>query len=144
MPLLRYFVFVGGALLVLLFVSDAFFPKMPDQVRADSELPVIRIHSDRKWPERVVFDTNRPTIVPAAAANTIAQVPATAGGASAQARVRDSFAQLQPPEQKRAQLTEPKKPVQRKRTIARRRVPPSMMQVAQQRQQFSLFGNGTW
>jgi hypothetical protein len=149
MPLLRYFVFVGGALLVLLFVSDAYFPKVPDQVRADSELPVIRIHSDRKWPERIVFDTNRPTIVPAAAANTIAsaQVPAVAGEASAQARVRDSFAQLQPPEQKRAQLTEPKKPekpVQRKRTIARRHVPPPVMLVAQQPQQFSLFGNGTW
>jgi hypothetical protein len=146
MPLLRYFVFVGGALLVLLFVSDAFLPKAPDQVRADSELPVIRIHSDRKWPERVVFDTNRPTIVPAAAANTIAsaQVPAAAGEASARTRVRDSLAQLQPPEQKRAQLTEPKKPVARKRTIARRHVPPPVMLVAQQPQQFSLFGNGTW
>jgi hypothetical protein len=144
MPLLRYFVFVGGALLVLLLVSDAFFPKMPDEVRADSELPVIRIHSDRKWPERVVFDTNQPTILPAAAAST--QVAATAGEASAQTRVRDSFAQLQPPEQKHAQLTEPKKPqkpVQRKRTIARRHVPPPVMLFAQ-RQQFSLFGNGTW
>jgi len=61
------------------------FPKMPDEVRADSELPVIRIHSDRKWPERVVFDTNRPSIVPAASANTIAsaQVPTAAGEASA-------------------------------------------------------------
>jgi hypothetical protein len=149
MPILRYFAFVGGALLVLLFVSDAYFPKMPDEVRAASELPVIRIHSERKWPERVVFDTNRPTMMPAAAANTIAsaQVPAAAGEASAQARVRDSLAQLQPPEQKRAQLTEPKKPekpVPRKRTVAKRHVAPPAMRVAQQPQLFSLFGNGTW
>jgi hypothetical protein len=149
MPLMRYFVFVGGVLLVLLFVSDFYFPKEPVVTAADSgvDKPTIRIHSDRKWPERVVFDTNQPTIVPAAAANTIAQVPATAGEASAQARVRDSFAQLQPPEQKRAQLTEPKKPekpVVRKRTIARRHMPPRGMMVAQQPQLFSLFGNGTW
>jgi hypothetical protein len=149
MPLLRYFAFVGGALLVLLLVSNAYFPKMPDEVRADSELPVIRIHSDRKWPERVVFDTNRPTIVPAAAAaNTLASapVPAAAGEASAQARARNSFAQLQPPQQKQAQLTEPKKPgkpVPRKRTIARRHLAPPVMLVAQQ-PQFSLFGNSAW
>lgn len=147
MPLLRYFVFVGGALLALLFVSNAYFPKMPDEVRVDSELPVIRIHSDRKWPERVVFDTNQPTIVPAAA-NAIASADqAPAAEASAQARVRDSFARLQPPEQKQAQLTEPKKPekpLPRKRTIAKRHVAPPVMLVAQQPQQFSLFGSSTW
>ena len=84
----------------------------------------------------------------AAAANTLASapVPAAAGEASAQARVRNSFAQLQPPQQKQAQLTEPKKPgkpVPRKRTIARRHVAPPVMLVAQQ-PQFSLFGNSTW
>jgi hypothetical protein len=147
MPLLRYFVFVGGALLVLLFVTSAFFPKMPDEVRADSELPVIRIHSDRKWPERVVFDTNRATIVPAAAgANTLASAPVPAAAGEASAQARNSFAQLQPPQQKQAQLTEPKKPgkpVPRKRTIARRHMAPPVMLVAQQ-PQFSLFGNSTW
>ena len=146
MPLLRYFVFVGGALLALLFISNAYFPKMPDEVRAASELPVIRIHSDRKWPERVVFDTNRATIVPAAAVDTLAsaQAPMVAGEASA--RARDSFAQLRPPEQKQAQLTElakPEKPVPRKRTIAKRHVAQPVMLVAQQ-PQFSLFGNSTW
>ena len=28
MPLLRYFVFVGGALLALLFISNAYLPKI--------------------------------------------------------------------------------------------------------------------
>jgi len=146
MLLLRYFVFVGGALLALLFISNAYFPKMPDEVRADSELPVIRIHSDRKWPERVVFETNRPTIVPAASANTIASAQVPAAAAEASAPARDSFAQLQPPEQKQAQLTEPKKPekpMPRKRMIAKRHVAPPVMLVAQQ-PQFSLFGSSTW
>jgi hypothetical protein len=150
MPLLRYFVFVGGALLALLFIADSFFPKEAVVTAADSGIDksTIRIHSDRKWPERVVFDTNRPTNLPAAAANTIAsaQVPAATIEAHAQTRVRDSFAQLRPPE-KQAQLTEPKKPENpkpRKRTIAKRHVGPPVMLAAQQPQQFGLFGNSTW
>ena len=151
MPLLRYFVFVGGALLALLFITDSYFPKQPVVTAADSGIDksTIRIHSDRKWPERVVFDTNQPTIVPAAPANTIAniQIPAAAGEvASAEARMRDSYAQAPQPEQKQAQLTEPKKPekpMPRKRTVAKRHAPPPVMMVAQQ-PQFSLFGNSTW
>ncbi len=151
MPVLRYFVFVGGALVALLFVSNAYLPKMPDELRVDTGLDksIIRIHSDRKWPERVVFDTNQPPmVVPAPAANTIASVedPAKGADGSAAARMRGSFAQLQPADQKAAQLAEPKKPekiVQRKRKIAKRHAAPPVMLVAQQ-PQFSLFGNNTW
>jgi hypothetical protein len=150
MPLLRYFVFVGGALLALLLVSNAYLPKIPDEVRADSgfDRSVIRIHSDRKWPERIVFDTNQPTIVPAPAAITTAsvQAPATVADVSAKARVREALAQLPPPAQTQAQLSDPKKPekpAQRKRKIAKRRAAPPLMLVAQQ-PQFSLFGNNTW
>src|ERR1700674_5050455 len=60
MPLARYFLFVGGALLALLFVVDAGLPKFPVPDRADSDSPVIRIHTDRKWPESVVFNTSLP------------------------------------------------------------------------------------
>lgn len=152
MPLLRYFVFVGGALLALLFASSAFYPKIPDEVRADSEFDksTIRIHSERKWPERVVFDTNQPTIVPPQAAITTAGVQAPAGVAgvadvSSKARVREAFAQLPPPATQ-AQLSDPRKPekpVQQKRKIAKRHVAPPTMLVAQQ-PQFGLFGNSTW
>jgi hypothetical protein len=56
MPLARYFGFVGGFLLALLFVADFFLPKTetfakPDKVGGSA----IRINSDRKWPERIVF-----------------------------------------------------------------------------------------
>ena len=62
MPLMRYFIFVGGALLALLFIADACLPALPVTVASHSntDLSVIRIHSDTKWPERVVFDTTRP------------------------------------------------------------------------------------
>src|SRR5512140_2414386 len=106
MPLLRYFIFVGGALLALLFISTAYLPKMPDEVRADSGDPgfdrsTIRIHSERKWPERVVVDTNQPTIVPPPVVIATASVraPAAAADVSAKARVREALAQLPTPAQ---------------------------------------------
>jgi hypothetical protein len=148
MPLLRYFVFVGGALLALLFVSNAFVPKAPDEVRADSEFDksTIRIQSERKWPARVVFDTNQPTIIPAPAATASVQAPAAVADISSKARMREAFAQLPPPAATRAQLSDPKKPEKpapQKRKIARRPVAPPVMLVAQQ-PQFSLFGNNSW
>ena len=140
----------SGALLALLFVSEAYLPKIPDEVRADSgvDRSIIRIHSERKWPERVVFDTNQPTIAPPQAAVIVASVPvpATVADVSAKARVREAYAQLPPPAQTQAQLSDPKKlekPVQRQRRIAKRHAAPPAMLVAQQ-PQFGLFGNNTW
>jgi hypothetical protein len=149
MPVARYFFFVGGVLLALLFISDAYLPKIPVAKRASTDLRVIRIHSDRKWPERVVFDTSHPTIVPVQTAKTEAGVTAPAKVAddvSAKARVRDAYAELQPSDQRQALLSEPKKPEpkpQRKRKIAKRRAPTTTVLVAQQ-PQFGLFGNSIW
>jgi hypothetical protein len=129
MPLARYFFFVGGVLLALLFVVDAVLPKLPVADRTDTDLPVIRIHSDRKWPERVVFDTSIPTIIPPQTAKAEAVVPAPAPVAdvSAKVRVREAFAQFVPPDPKKP---EPK--LQRKRKIAKSRVAPPVVLVAQQ------------
>jgi hypothetical protein len=149
MPVARYFLFVGGVLLALLFILDASLPKLPDTVAVNTDLPAIRIHSDRKWPERVVFDTNHPTAVPAEVADTRVNAPAPAvSEASAQARVREALAQMQPPDPKLLQSSGTKK-VERKppprRKIARRRAPPPGMLVAQQPQpQFGFFTNNTW
>lgn len=143
MPVARYFFYVGGVLLALLFISDAVLPKLPVEVRADAgpDRSVIRISSDRKWPERVVFDTSLPTITPVQTAKTesVAPAPATVADMSAKARVRESFAQLVPPD-----LKKPDPKPQPKRKIAKRRVaPPMMMQVAQQRH-FGFFDTGAW
>jgi hypothetical protein len=147
MPLARYFLFVGGVLLALLFVVDAALPTLPvtDANRTDTGVnkSIIRIHSDRKWPERVVFDTSLPTIVPAQTVKAEAVVPAPppptiVADASAKARVREAFAQLVPPEPKK-----PEPNLQRKRKIAKYRAAPPMVQVAQQ-PRFGFFDNGTW
>jgi hypothetical protein len=153
MLVLRYFAYVGGALLALLLVCAAMLPKPPasdSTVASASEGPTIRIHSERKWPERIVLDTNAPMPAPPVrvAEGPLAQpVPAED---AAKARTREAFAQL-PPDQapKRvAQLKKPEPKVGPRRRIARARMapspygyapayygygrPPRMMQVAQQ------------
>jgi len=141
MPLARYFFFVGGVLLALLFVVDTVSPKLPVADRTDTavmDLPVVRIHSDRKWPEKVVFDTSIPTIAPAPVVQAADAAPVPTPEMSEKTRVRESFAQLVPPE--------PKKPapkLQPKRKIAKTRVAPPTVLVAQQ-PGFGFFGNNTW
>ncbi len=143
MLLARYFLSVGGVLLALLFVADAVVPKLPaaatDRNDTDTDKAVIRIHSDRKWPERVVFDTSTPTtILPAQTANVEAVVPppTPVADVSTKTRVREAFARFAPPESKK-----PEAKLQRKRKIARSRVAPPMIQVAQQ-PRFGFFN--TW
>ncbi|NWO72597.1 hypothetical protein, partial [Escherichia coli] len=70
MPLARYFVFVGGALMALLFAFDFFSPRAVADSGIQSagfvDKSTLRIRSEQKWPERIVFDTTQPTIVPKA------------------------------------------------------------------------------
>jgi hypothetical protein len=167
MPVLRYFLYVGGALLALLLVFNAVLPQAPatNSLISGAETPTIRIHSDQKWPEPVVFDTSQPTMAPAPV--TVAKVDAPAPAvteapvnpavtlASPKARVREAFAQLPLSEQIPPVAPEAKKPEvkpQPRHKVARARPmrepqQPMMMQqptmrVAQQ-PHFGLFGN-TW
>jgi hypothetical protein len=65
MPLMKYFSFVGSALLLLLLGLNWFLPQaVSEPIGADIERPVIRISSVEKLPERVIIDTSLPTIVP--------------------------------------------------------------------------------
>jgi hypothetical protein len=163
MPLARYFLYVGGALLALLFVVGAELPTSPAaQVTVTdtaAELPTIRIHTDRKWPERVVFDTSIPAGTgPVAMTGAVktdmakANIVKTGTGGSAlvnasdgavpdaptKVRVREAFAQFQ--------SADPKKPVLKhpvKRKVAKRRTPPPTMMIAQQ-PTFGFFGKSIW
>ena len=148
MPVARYFLFVGGVLLALLLALDAFVPQqavVASQAAPSVNKTVVRIRSDQKLPERVVYDTSLPTIVPpTVTAQAVAPpVPAVAS-ATAQARVRETFAQFVPAEAKK-----PEPQVQRKRKIAKIRPAPPMqfgqpqMRVAQQ-SQFGFFGGPRW
>jgi hypothetical protein len=65
MPLLRYFGFVGTALLTLLWVSHWLLPESTaEPVRGDINKTFIRISSIEKLPEKVVFDTSVPYVAP--------------------------------------------------------------------------------
>jgi hypothetical protein len=69
MSLAGYFRNVGAALLALLWIADLYLPR-PDVVRsAVVDQPTIRIHSDQKWPARVVFDTRTPVVSTASVAS---------------------------------------------------------------------------
>ena len=147
MPLRRYFYYVGGVLLTALFILDAWFPKPPVVERAPSNLPVIRIHSDRKWPERVVYDTSLPTIVPAsiASAEGLAPVPEAVDGAPAKTGARDAFGMLKvsadQSQAATAKVREPKSVRQTK--LARRRAPAPRFAMARH-PQFGWFGENFW
>jgi hypothetical protein len=143
MPLARYFFFCGASLLALLFVVDAYLPKLPAEqtevTAAVADLSGIRIHSDRKWPQAVVFDTNVPVIVAAPPGVAEAPVPETAGG-------RESFAQLPSTDPRQIHLADVGKPEPKvhpkRKAIAGGHTRPDIL-VAQQ-PRFGLFGNNVW
>jgi hypothetical protein len=65
MPIVRYIAWVGTSLLALLFVANWYLPKsLPEPAHEAIAKPVIRIASIQQPPERIVIDTNQPTIVP--------------------------------------------------------------------------------
>jgi hypothetical protein len=166
MPIFRYFMFVGGALLALLFAADFVWPTSPvAQVVAGAsyDQPLIRIRSDRHLPDRVVLDTNQATIAAPVVKTAAVAAPQPTAQAdpladmSAKARVRETFAQFTVAKkadakpQAQAQMAQTQAPqvqapVQPKRKVARAHPAPQrgqpMMLVAQQ-PHFGLF-NTTW
>jgi hypothetical protein len=147
MPLARYFLLVGGALLALLFLADACMPILPLADGANSNRATIRIHSEMKLPERVVYDTSLPTITPVPVADsrrdatgqavTIVAVPAKAQEAFAELQTSDAN-RVGPPETRKREAKQ-----QHQRKHARRRVAPYEFRVARQ-PQFGWFGQLIW
>ena len=154
MPIARYFLFVGGVLLALLLAIDAFVPQqavVASQAAPSVDKTVVRIRSDQKLPERVVYDMSLPTIVPPAVVTAKAVAPAVPAAAPAaadipaQARVRETFAQFVPEAKKAEPQAQP-----RKRKVAKTRAMPPMqftqapqMRVAQQ-SHYGFFGGPSW
>ena len=159
MPIFRYFIFVGGALLALIFAADYVLPSQPvaqSIATVSNDQPLIRIRSDRHLPERVVLDTTQPTIIPPAvktAAVVAPQPPDTATAAalaemSAKARVRETFAQFTPDkaEATAAKKADAKIQAPPKRRVVRAHPVPQQLDrpmMMAQRPQFGFFGN-TW
>jgi hypothetical protein len=121
MPVFRYFVFVGGALLALLLIVNWSFPAQNAEPTGDSvDRSIIRIHSQQKWPAAVVFDTTRPTIAAPPAAAVAAAEPAAKPP-------REAFAMASEPAPT-VNAAEPAKPAKqrvRRTKVARAHVVPS-------------------
>jgi hypothetical protein len=159
MPILRYFLYVGGALLALLVIFNAVLPKESalDTNVAAADHPLIRIQSERKWPKPIVFDTNMPAMAPVPlASNAAAPAQVATADTAAKARLREAFAQLPQTAAAEPKAPEPTKlqaKPQSKRKVAKARTAPrSPMLVAQQprplmlvaqQPHFGLFDN-TW
>ena len=147
MPVARYFLFVGGLLLALLFAFDAFAPQqvaVASNAAPSIDKTVVRIRSDQKLPERVVYDTSLPTIVaPTAKTQIAAAPPASVADATAQAQERDTFAQFVPAEAKKLDK-QPKSQAPRKRKIAKIRAAQPMRVAQQPHFGFGFFGSNTW
>jgi len=95
MPLVRYFVFVGGMLLGLLFLADWYFPASTSAAASDNEIDrsIIRIRSSHRWPDAIQMDTRAPM---PAAAPIVAEAAAPTPPVE---RVRQAYA-FEPPPQK--------------------------------------------
>jgi len=99
MPLVRYFVYVGGVLLGLLFLVDWYFPTITAATAVadnDVDRSIIRIHSRHKWPAAIRMDTAAAMPVVPAAAPDIAEARAPDAPVE---RVRQAYA-FEPPPQK--------------------------------------------
>ncbi|MDI4236876.1 hypothetical protein OZ411_29110 [Bradyrhizobium sp. Arg237L] len=98
----------------LLYAVDALVPQ--DAATTSHSAPgidksTVRIQSAQKLPERVVFDTSLPTIVPPAPATQMAAapLPPAPGAGSSVAQARETFAQYVPADAKKHEPQAPKR-----------------------------------
>ncbi|QDM24107.1 hypothetical protein FIU28_25385 [Tardiphaga sp. vice154] len=75
MPIFKYFVFVGGFLIAALLVVTPYLPTEVRQSKSGGEPVQINIKSNRKWPEKIVYDTSLPTMRPPPPADVIDEAP---------------------------------------------------------------------
>jgi hypothetical protein len=96
MPLFQYFGWVGSFFLAALFAAN-WCCSAPIAPAPRSDVPLnqkisIRIHTDHKWPERVVFDTSR--LAPEATVDTEINIGPSETVAQAERQPFDAFAQM--------------------------------------------------
>jgi hypothetical protein len=141
MPLLRYFLYVGGVLVALLFFANSYLPNSPSVETSGPRLPVIHLYAERRGPEALVFDTRVPLPNPVAIAKADAGKPAQAAAAGASNNLREAFAQVPPSDAGTVTSADAKKPEQKAapRKTARRHKAPTVRLVYQQ-SPFGWFG----
>jgi hypothetical protein len=98
MPLLQYFAWVGGFLLAALLaaswcISAPIALASRSDVRLDRKINIL-IHTDQKWPERVVFDTARSRLAPEATVDSETNNRRSETIAQAERQPFDAFAEM--------------------------------------------------
>jgi hypothetical protein len=143
MPLAAYFCNVGAALFALLLIADYYLPTASVPQKAAANPPIIRIYSDRKAAEPVIFDTTQIVIATAAPSSWDRNPPAPAARMISSnhidvSGVRDAFASYREASVEKRQST-------RKYAArgARRYAQPQIVSAARQ-PQFSWFGFRRW
>lgn len=148
MPVLRYFLFVGAALIAMFCAINAYAPQPPAPVQANApgfDRTTIRITSNTVPDAPIVYDTSQPTIVPlprVAEAKPVVTADANAKdngtGATGDRRV-EAMAQIDTP---KPAASKPKP----KRKVARHEYPRQQYAQRQAWAQQSFFPNifGSW
>lgn len=109
MPVFRYFAYVGGALLALIVMVNAYLPKPAEQhVRRDVDHPTIRITSQEVKQPAIFIDTSQPTIVVPVPAMPIRVEPADNASVKL-AQAGEALAQMKPEGKPAARKPAPKK-----------------------------------
>ena len=114
MPLVRYFVVVTGVLLAMLAVANWSLPSpppLPNQA-ADIDKTTLRIRSERKWPQKIEFDTAMDPFIASSAPRLAIAVPAM----QPEKPPLDALAQAKPPE---PGITKPKSKIRTARRAPR-------------------------
>jgi hypothetical protein len=96
MPLFQYFAWMGSFLLAALFAANwcCSVPVAPrSDVPRDQKIN-IRIHTDHKWPDRVVLDTTRSTLTDEAKANAEIDIGGSETPVLAERQPFDAFAEM--------------------------------------------------
>jgi hypothetical protein len=123
-PLVRYFLLVGGMLLALLLVTGWYLPTPPPM--SDYGAPIdeatLHVRFEHKWPQRLQFDTTTHAILPPAPP-IVAAMPTEGPKLSALAEERSPETQVM-----EKQVTA--KPKSHVVTRSRRRAPTEVTQFA--------------
>lgn len=81
MPIIRYFLFAGAFVLALLFALDRNLPPLAKSSAApDVDRTVIRIHSARALPEKIILDTSSGITAPTSPPLLAAEAPSQVAG----------------------------------------------------------------
>ena len=150
MPLARYFLLVGGALLVVLLVAGAWLPSLPVLERVETQRMKIRIHAEMKLPDRVVFDTSMPAVThPLGPVRAETGVPSLPSADDVSTKARMAFAHLQSSDVSKSKLADTKRPElksapSRKSETRKRAAAPRKVRLVARHPQFDWFGGRMW